>query len=224
MPKVLSPTEENYLKTIYKLAEKLDTGAYVNMNAIAKAMNTAGASVTDMVKRLKEKDLIVYTPYKGVQLANGGTEIATQLIRKHRLWEVFLLEKLHFKWDEVHDIAEQLEHIQSLELTERLDHFLDYPQYDPHGDPIPDKYGNLATRKEFFLSDLKEGEIGIIVGVKEHSPEFLQYLELQGLILGAKVHILRIFEYDHSLEIQLNDEKSTAVSHKVSQNLYIKRS
>lgn len=220
----LSTTEENYLKAIYKLNEQNEASkSFVNTNSIAKAMSTTAASVTDMIKRLEKKKMLDYQPYKGVILNDLGKQIAKNLIRKHRLWEVFLLEKLHFKWDEVHEIAEQLEHIQSDELTDRLDSFLGYPKYDPHGDPIPDKEGNVKFRLEFFLSDLQTSEKGYIVGVRHHAPDFLRHLEEQSLILGTHVEVIKQFSYDNSLQVKLNDEVLMTVSSQVSSNLYIKK-
>ncbi len=220
----LSPTEENYLKAIYKLGEKLEEDAHINTNSIAHAMNTKAASVTDMLKRLSDKELVTYQRYKGVKIKEKGLFLAKKLIRRHRLWEVFLLEKLHFKWDEVHEIAEQLEHISSDELTQRLDKFLQYPRFDPHGDPIPDADGNITYHNDSIeLCDFKEGEQGVIVGVKEHSPEFLRYLEQQKLVLDTHLKILRKHTYDDSLLVQINQQEITLVSSKVSRNLYAKR-
>ncbi len=219
---MVSPTEENYLKAIFKLSEKDNTPA--STNGISKEMNTSAASVTDMLKRLAEKNLINYEKYKGVTLTKEGNTLATNLVRCHRLWEVFLLEQLDFSWDEVHDIAEQLEHIKSDELIERLDRFLEYPKFDPHGDPIPDADGNFTYRKQVLLSELKENEKGIIVGVNEHTPSFLQYLDKHELILGATVAVLEHFEYDSSKKINLNGQTDHILSSKVCKNLFIQKS
>lgn len=216
---MVSQTEENYLKAIFKICEKTEKSA--STNAIAAEMETSAASVTDMVKRLSEKDLIDYQKYKGVTLSESGHQIATNLIRKHRLWEVFLLEKLNFSWDEVHEIAEQLEHIQSKELVTRLDDFLDNPKFDPHGDPIPDEEGNFTFRKQIQLSKLTVGKKGVVVGVQEHSAPFLQYLDKVGLGLGAEIEVLEKFEFDESLKISLNNTKDIILSNKVSLNLFI---
>jgi len=216
---MVSQTEENYLKAIFKICEKTDKSA--STNAIAAEMETSAASVTDMVKRLSEKDLIDYQKYKGVTLSAEGNKIATNLIRKHRLWEVFLVEKLNFSWDEVHEIAEQLEHIQSPELVTRLDNFLGNPKFDPHGDPIPDEDGNFTFRKQIQLSKLAVGTTGVVVGVQEHSTPFLQYLDKVGLGLGAEIEVIEKFEFDESLKIKLNNSSDIILSHKVSQNLFI---
>src|SRR5688500_18567354 len=156
-------TEENYLKAIFKLLEGDDEA--VTTNAIAEKMNTRAASVTDMLKKLSEKKLINYKKYQGVTLTSSGKKIALNIIRKHRLWEVFLVEKLNFKWDEVHDIAEQLEHINSDTLIERIDKFLNYPKFDPHGDPIPDINGKFQSNKSVLVSELKLNSVGIMTGV-----------------------------------------------------------
>ena len=216
----ISHTEENYLKAIYKISEK--EGKPASTNAIASEMQTSAASVTDMIKRLSEKGLINYERYKGVTLTSEGNKFATTLIRKHRLWEVFLVDKLDFSWDKVHDIAEQLEHIQSEELVERLDEFLGNPSFDPHGDPIPDAEGNFAFRKQVPLNELSIGESGIVVGVQNHSTPFLQYLDRLSLVLGTEVTVLEKFEYDESIKINLKG-KEMILSKKVNQNLFIQK-
>jgi DtxR family transcriptional regulator, Mn-dependent transcriptional regulator len=219
---MISHTEENYLKAIFKLSEN-DNSA-VSTNAISKEMTTSAASVTDMLKRLAEKNLINYEKYKGVTLTKNGNLLATRLIRRHRLWEVFLLQHLDFSWDEVHDIAEQLEHIQSDELIERLDKFLDFPKFDPHGDPIPDADGNFTYRKRILLSNLKKNEKGIIVGVNDHSTAFLQYLDQHKLNLGANLTVLEHFDYDGSKKVKLNAQTEHILSSKVCQNLFMQKS
>lgn len=216
---MISQTEENYLKAIYKICENTNKSA--STNSIAGEMETSAASVTDMVKRLSEKELIVYQRYKGVTLSEKGNEIATNLIRKHRLWEVFLVDKLNFSWDEVHEIAEQLEHIQSQELVTRLDGFLGHPKFDPHGDPIPDSEGNFTFRKQVLLSDLPLFKQCVVVGVQEHSTPFLQYLDKVNLGLGATIQVIEKFEFDESLKIILGDASEIIISSKVSQNLFV---
>lgn len=218
----ISPTEENYLKAIFKLSGK--DNETVATNAIALSMKTAAASVTDMLKRLTEKGYVLYEKYKGARLSEKGQKTAIELLRKHRLWETFMVDKLNFSWDEVHVVAEQLEHIQSQKLIDCLDEFLGFPKFDPHGDPIPDKHGNFEHHLPTFLSELQVGQEAIIVGVKEHSSPFLQYLEKYHLILGSVVEVLSIFEYDQSLLIKIQNEMEHTVTHKVAQNLYIKRS
>jgi DtxR family Mn-dependent transcriptional regulator len=217
---MISHAEENYLKAIFKISEKEAKAA--STNAIASEMQTTAASVTDMLKRLAEKNLIVYEKYRGVELSKEGSQVATALIRKHRLWEVFLVEKLGFAWDEVHDMAEQLEHVQGNDLVGRLDTFLGHPKFDPHGDPIPDAEGRWAFRPQSLLSTLKPGDRGVVTGVEDHTPTFLQYLDQLGLTLGAGLELLERFPYDQSVRIRTEDGRELTLSEKVGQNLYLK--
>lgn len=213
-------TEENYLKAIYKLSLNGTQG--VSTNAIADELSTKPSSVTDMIKKLAEKKLVSYQKYQGVNLTKKGRDIAISIIRNHRLWEVFLVEKLNFKWDEVHDLAEELEHINTHKLTERLDEFLDFPKFDPHGDPIPDKNGNIIQHKDITLSDLKIGEKAVVVGVKEHSKSYLNYLEQLQLVLGAEVQIKDIVEFDATMRVLVNN-KQVIISNQASKNLIVKK-
>ena len=215
----ISQTEENYLKAIFKISEKEDKPA--STNAISTEIQTSAASVTDMLKRLSEKELLHYEKYKGVTLTDKGNQIATELIRKHRLWEVFLVDKLDFSWDEVHEMAEQLEHIKSKELVERLDEFLGKPKFDPHGDPIPDANGNFTFRKQVLLADMAPGNEGVVVGVQDHTTAFLQYLDRLELVLGVAIKVLERFEYDESVKILLKGQKEQILSKKVCQNLFV---
>ncbi|MEZ5040070.1 MAG: metal-dependent transcriptional regulator [Saprospiraceae bacterium] len=217
----ISQTEENYLKAIYKIAERDDKPA--STNAIASSMNTSAASVTDMIKRLSEKDLVNYERYRGVTMTKEGQQIATHLIRKHRIWEVFLVDKLAFSWDEVHDIAEQLEHIQSLELINRLDEYLDFPRFDPHGDPIPDEDGVFTFRKQVILAEMSEGEAGIIVGVQDHTSHFLKYLDQMALTLGTTIKLMERYPYDDSIKLLVGGQKELVISKKVSQHLFVQK-
>ncbi len=212
-------TEENYLKAIYKLQEK--TEAEVSTNDIASVVQTKAASVTDMLKKLAEKKMILYKKYQGVSLTPLGTKVALAIVRKHRLWESFLVEKLKFKWDEVHDIAEQLEHIESEELIDRLNEFLDFPQYDPHGDPIPTKNGIFNGRKMNVLYEMPVGYIGNISGVSEHSTLFLRHLEKIGIALGVKVRVEDKNEYDNSFWISIENNEPLFISKEVAQNLLV---
>ncbi len=221
MSKLLSQAEENYLKAIYKISNR--EGTPVSNNAISVEMKTSAASVTDMIGRLSQKDLIHYQKRKGVHLTEMGRATAVHLVRKHRLWETFLVEKLNFTWDEVHDLAEQLEHIQSRELINRLDEFLDYPKYDPHGDPIPDEHGNIAERQQVLLSQLPENAPAVVVGVKDHTTPFLQYLERTGLLLGAELTVNERLAYDNSLQLELASGEKLLVSQKVGQHLFVQK-
>ncbi|MEM1321979.1 MAG: metal-dependent transcriptional regulator [Bacteroidota bacterium] len=218
---MLSYTEENYLKSIYKILSFDHKTA--STNAISKAIQTSAASVTDMLKRLAEKELIHYEKYKGVTLTVRGERIATSLIRKHRLWEVFLVDKLNFSWDEVHDIAEELEHIKSNELINRLDNYLGHPKFDPHGDPIPDENGHFTLRHQICLVEMDAGESGVIVGVLEHSTPFLQYLDRLKLKLGVNIKVIEKFEYDESIKIIIDDREEQILTQKVVQNLLVQK-
>jgi len=211
-------TEENYLKAIYKLIEQ--AGDVVTTNAIAEKINTKAASVTDMLKKLADKKLINYQKYQGVSLTKKGEKVALTIIRKHRLWEMFLVEHLDFKWDEVHDIAEQLEHINSDTLVERIDKFLNYPKVDPHGDPIPDSNGKLPIRKSYPLSKFKKNDTCIVTGVVDHSPTFLQYLDKYGITLGNVIKIKEVVEFDRSLNIIVN-KQNIFISNDVAKNILV---
>ncbi|EGD34472.1 metal-dependent transcriptional regulator [Capnocytophaga sp. oral taxon 338] len=213
-------SEENYLKIIYHLSH--EENMEVTTNAIAEAMQTKASSVTDMLKKLHEKGWVEHKRYQGVSLTEKGKKNALFVIRKHRLWEVFLAEKLHFSWEEIHEIAEQLEHIQSDKLIEKLDKFLLYPEKDPHGDPIPDKFGNVPQFKSELLSLLKKGESGHCVGVKNTSREFLQYLNKIEISIGKEINVLDIQPFDNSLEIQL-DGKIFNISSIIAENIYVKK-
>jgi len=212
-------SEENYLKIIYHLSAVSKTE--VSTNAIAQEMQTKASSVTDMIKKLAEKELVTYQKYQGVSLTDQGLFAAKMIVRKHRLWEVFLVEKLDFTWDEVHEIAEELEHIQSDKLINKLDEFLDFPSKDPHGDPIPDKNGNVIKVEKQLLSELTIDKIGICVGVKDSSTGFLQYLDKQKIALGSKIKVIDKESFDNSLTIEINGAK-LLITQKIAGNLFIK--
>ena len=215
-----SYTEENYLKIIYHLSEISNP---VLTNAIAERIQTKAASVTDMIKKLSEKGLVNYVKYQGVTLTDKGRSTAINIVRKHRLWEVFLVDKLNFKWDEVHEVAEELEHIQSNLLIERLDEFLNFPRVDPHGDPIPDKHGNFAELALVKLSKLKPGDQGAITGVSEHSSTFLKHLEKLSLTLGKQIQIIEVLAFDGSVELLVEQQK-TNISREVAKHILITKS
>jgi DtxR family Mn-dependent transcriptional regulator len=212
-------SEENYLKSIYHLTTSLDSE--VSTNAIAEIMETKASSVTDMLKKLADKNLVNYKKYQGVSLTATGKLSAKMIVRKHRLWEVFLVEKLDFSWDEVHDIAEQLEHIKSEKLINKLDDFLGNPTEDPHGDPIPDAQGRIIAIEKQLLSELLTNQSGICVGVKDNSSEFLKYLDKQQIGLGTKIEILGKETFDLSLKIKVNETEFT-ISNKIASNLFVK--
>lgn len=212
-------SEENYLKAIYHLTTVNDTD--VSTNAIAETMETKASSVTDMLKKLAEKDLVNYVKYQGVSLTDNGKLTAKMIVRKHRLWEVFLVEKLDFSWDEVHDIAEQLEHIKSEKLINKLDDFLGNPTEDPHGDPIPNAKGQMLAIEKQLLFELLENQTGICVGVKDSSAEFLKYLDKQEIALGSKIEIIFKESFDLSTKIKVNGKELT-ISNKIANNIYVK--
>lgn len=211
-------SEENYLKAIYHLG-KQGTEA-VSTNAIAEKIEAKASSVTDMIKKLADKKLANYVKYQGVTLTNMGRLAAALVVRKHRLWEVFLVEKLNFSWDEVHDVAEQLEHIKSLKLVNELDAFLEFPTHDPHGDPIPDKEGNCAQTKSVNILEVPIGKEGILSLVKDASDVFLKYLNKNNLALGDVIKIVDFEPFDNSVTIQTK-QKQLIISHQVAQNLYL---
>lgn len=213
-------SEENYLKAIYHLG-KHGVNA-VSTNAIAEKMDTKASSVTDMLKKLSEKNLVNYIKYQGVSLTHDGRLAAALVIRKHRLWEVFLVKKLHFSWDEVHDVAEQLEHIQSKKLIDELDAFLEHPTHDPHGDPIPDKDGNMSKVEKVFLSQLDVNETCICVGVNDSSADFLKYLDKHYIALGTSMEVISKEQFDESMTIEVNNF-TINISKTVSNNIYVKK-
>ena len=212
-------SEENYLKAIYHLTANLD--GEVSTNAIAVMMETKASSVTDMLKKLSDKDLLNYKKYQGVSLTENGKLAAKMIIRKHRLWEVFLVEKLDFSWDEVHDVAEQLEHIKSEKLINKLDDFLGNPTEDPHGDPIPDAQGRIVAIEKQLLSELQANQSGICVGVKDNSSDFLKYLDKQEIGLGTKIEVIAKETFDLSLKIKVSGTEF-AISNKIASNLFVK--
>lgn len=216
---MLSLVEENYLKAIYHLSVAGKNP--VSTNALADNMNNKAASVTDMIKRLSSKGVISYEKYHGVNISDKGKSEALKVIRKHRLWETFLVEKLNFNWDEVHEVAEQLEHIQSPLLIEKLDAFLGHPKTDPHGHPIPDRNGKIQELKQVPLSSFTIERKGIVRSVRDASPNFLQYLSKIGVHIGAAIVILEKIEFDGSLEVMIDNSKKVFISREASENLLI---
>ncbi len=216
----LSFVEENYLKAIYHLTtESKDP---VSTNAIAESVQTRAASVTDMLKKLAAKKLIAYKKYYGVSMTGPGEKAALEVIRKHRLWETFLVEKLNFTWDQVHEVAEQLEHIHSPLLIQRIDALLGYPTHDPHGDPIPSEQGEITEQSHILLSELKSGSEGKVVAVNDSSPDFLRYLDRLGIAIGTRVTIIEKVSFDGSIELKVENEvKPLFISKEVSDNLWI---
>jgi len=212
--------EENYLKAIFKLSAKKKLA--VSTNSIAEELATKPSSVTDMLKKLTDKGLVNYQKYKGTSLTKNGHSIAVYVVRKHRLWEVFLVKNLNFQWDEVHDVAEQLEHIKSPKLVEHLDAFLGFPQYDPHGDPIPNKNGEFPKSFSIPLIELAIGAKGQVVGVSQDNPAFLQYLDKLHIKLGSIIQAVEKVDFDQSLEVKINN-KAAHISAEVAKNILIKQ-
>ena len=216
----MTQSEENYLKIIYHLSQSEKTP--ISTNAIASKIDSKASSVTDMLKKLAEKNLVSYLKYQGVLLTQNGLSVAKMIVRKHRLWEVFLVDKLHFAWDEVHEIAEQLEHIKSDQLINKLDEFLEFPTYDPHGDPIPDRNGIIVSTEKQLLSDFELNKKCIVIGVKDSSSDFLKYLSKQKIGLGTKIIILQKEPFDNSLLIEIKKVKML-LSAKIANTIFIKK-
>ncbi len=213
-----SVSEENYIKTIYHLQKQGET---VSTNDLASKLNTKPASVTDMLKKLKAKDLLVYEPYHGVRLSQSGLKIALEIIRRHRLWEYFLVNTIGFQWHEVHEIAEQLEHVQHPLLIEKLDDFLGKPAFDPHGDPIPDKEGNIAEIRYRLLSDANAGEKVVFSSVGLQTPELMNMMKQKKIALGDTIEILEKYEFDQSLDVIINDNSRVSLSYRLSRYILI---
>ncbi|MBC7554003.1 MAG: metal-dependent transcriptional regulator [Taibaiella sp.] len=219
MPSVQTFSEENYLKAIYKLGRR--PGEKISPTAIAEELSNNPASVVDMIKKLADKKLISYEKSKGVKLTDKGKKAALLIVRKHRLWEVFLLEKLAYTWDEIHEIAEQLEHIHHPDLADRLDKFLGFPQFDPHGDPIPKSNGDMPALAGITLEDMAVGCSGQVVGVRDTSSPFLQYLRQLNVGIGTQITITEKIVYDGSLVIKVGVAAGTTVSKKFAENVLV---
>lgn len=215
----LSFTEENYLKAIYHLSE--GGVASVSTNALSDFMETKPASVSDMIKKLAQKEVVSYEKYRGVNISEKGRTKALQIIRKHRLWEVFLVDKLNFQWDEVHEVAEELEHINSPLLIKRLDAYLDYPRVDPHGDPIPEEDGTIKQVKQVPLAEVQDHNIYRVASVNDSNNQFLQYLNKIGIYINAKVKVIDKIEFDGSLEIAVDNGPSIYISQQASNNILV---
>ena len=215
---MFTQSEENYLKAIFHLQQEGEDG--VTTSKLSEQLQAKAASVTEMVKKLAEKKLVDYQKYYGVRLTESGRKQALNIVRKHRLWELFLVEHLDFNWDEVHEVAEQLEHIKSEKLIDSIDKLLGYPKNDPHGDPIPDKNGHLEKKNKSLLSKCNIGDSGVIVGVKDTSPSFLQYLDKQHIAIGTKFMIQHKEPFDDLLDVEMNT-KLFKISHKMASNLYV---
>lgn len=217
---MLTYTEENYLKTIYQQSVKSKL-AVVTTNTLADCLITTAASVSDMLRKLALKKLVKYKKYQGVQLSAKGEKIALVVLRKHRLWEMFLVEKLNFTWDEVHEVAEQLEHINSEKLITELDKFLRYPKFDPHGDPIPDAAGKIPALSAIKLSDALPNKAFVVIGVSEHSSAFLKHLKSMDIAPGTTLKVKTINPFDYSMQVLLNNRNTCFVSYETAKNILV---
>ena len=211
-------TIENYLKALYTLNQ---VSSEISLTDLSKEMNVSAPTVNNMIKKLQDKGWVAYQKYKPIKLTKDGALQAATIIRKHRLWEVFLVKKLNFSWDEVHEVAEQLEHIKSEKLTQQLDAFLDHPTEDPHGDPIPDCEGNLPYAQKILLAQIERAESCICVGVKDSTSQFLQYLDKHNIALGTKIEVLSKESFDESMSINVKNHQLT-ISKEVAHNLFVK--
>ncbi len=213
-----SSSKENHLKAIFHLQE---ANGNVTTNELAAALQTRPASVTDMLKKLKEQKLLLYEKYKGFRLSSEGRKVALQIIRKHRLWEYFLVEKLQFGWDEVHDVAEELEHISSKKLIDQLDAFLGYPKKDPHCDPIPDSNGKLTIPRQVDLLHLPLQLVAEVSGIGDQSAEMLELLSHKNIQIGSKLEIRKKFAFDNSLELKIKNHQPITISEHVAKNIFV---
>ncbi|WP_316813651.1 metal-dependent transcriptional regulator [Pedobacter heparinus] len=220
---MLSYTEENYLKALLMLSFQNEERPEAGTNEMAAYLGVKPATATDMLKKLKEKELVTYQKYGKILLTELGRKKGIIILRKHRLWETFLYEKLDFSWDEVHEVAEQLEHIQSAKLVDKLEEFLNFPEFDPHGDPIPKANGDIPAIDKVLLAEVKTGESCKVVAVKDTSALFLQYLEKLKVTIGTKIKVLEVIDFDGSLSIQIEKEEARSVSMKFAESLFVKR-
>jgi DtxR family Mn-dependent transcriptional regulator len=213
-----SSSKENYLKAIFHLQEE---GGVVTTNALANELQTRAASVTDMLKKLKTQKLLLYEKYKGFKLSNEGKKVALQIIRKHRLWEYFLVEKLRFGWEEVHEMAEELEHISSKKLVDRLDEFLGFPKTDPHGDPIPDGSGKISMKQQVSLLDLPLNVSAEVSNISDQSTEMLELLKHKSISIGTKLEVKKRFAFDNSIELKLKNQPAITISENVAKKVFV---
>ena len=214
-----SLSEENYLKEIYHLSQ--DGARKISLTVLAGRLGIKAASAVDMIRKLSGNRFITYDKSKGVKLTPAGAKVALSIVRNHRLWEVFLLEKLRYSWDAVHGIAEQLEHIKDPELTDRLDEFLGRPDYDPHGDPIPKSDGRMPRIPKTTLSDAAVGSSCIVVGIKDTSPAYLQYLKKLGVSIGTRISVVERIEYDGSMVIGIGKGRRPSVSKRFAESVLV---
>ncbi|MBL7746791.1 MAG: metal-dependent transcriptional regulator [Chitinophagaceae bacterium] len=213
-----STSEENYIKAIYHLQQMDDM---VTTNELAAELKTKPASVTDMMKKLKAKKLLNYERYQGFRLTNEGNKVALGIIRRHRLWEYFLAEKLKFTWDEVHEVAEDLEHVTNKKLIDKLDEFLGFPRVDPHGDPIPDANGKIEIMKKICLTELPLNKTAIVGSVSDQSSKILELLEHKNISIGTRLEIKKRFEFDNSMEVRIGRQPAFTISKQLAENIFV---
>lgn len=213
-----STSEENYIKAIFHLQRQDGT---VTTNELANELKTKPASVTDMMKKLKVKKLLNYQPYQGFRLTNDGNKVALGIIRRHRLWEYFLAEKLKFSWDEVHEVAEDLEHVSNKKLIDKLDEFLGFPRTDPHGDPIPDANGKIEISKKICLTEIALNTIAIVSSVSDQSSEILELLEHKKIAIGTKLEVKKKFDFDNSMEVKIGRQPAFTISNQLAENIFV---
>lgn len=214
-----SHAEENYLKTIYHLQQ---AASIVTTNDLAAALNTSPASITDMLKKLSRKKLVQYKAYYGCTLTPSGITAAIGIVRRHRLWEYFLYQKLGFSWEEVHEVAEELEHISNQKLIDKLDEFLGFPSADPHGDPIPDAKGKMVQHSRMLLTDLPEKKTATVTQIGNQSPQVLEMLGNKNITIGTKIQVIKKYPFDHSMEVKTDNKHQLHLTRELSQNIYIK--
>jgi DtxR family Mn-dependent transcriptional regulator len=210
--------KENYLKAIYFLDQK---DSKISLSDLSKEMNVSIPTVNSMVKRLQEEDWVLYEKYRPLKLTEKGRKTAALIIRKHRLTEMFLEQVMGFGWDEVHDIAEEVEHIQVGSFFDRMDELLGFPSVDPHGSPIPDKQGNVVEKSYSPLAEVATGSMVRICALKESSKEFLQYLNRQNIKLGTLMEVLRVEPFDNSMKVSFNNDTILDLSYDVCKRLLV---
>ncbi|WP_432713410.1 metal-dependent transcriptional regulator [Pedobacter sp.] len=220
---MLSITEENYIKALLKIGSQCEGKAEAGINDLAAHLGVKPATATDMFKKLKEKKLVDYKKYGKISLTEEGRNSALNIVRKHRLWETFLFQKLGFSWDEVHEAAEQLEHIKSPKLISKLEEYLGFPEFDPHGDPIPKANGDMIPLVNLVLSDLKPGDTCMVVAVKDTSILFLKYLEKLGVNIGTQITIEEMVDFDGSMLLSIGGQESRNVSMKFADSLFVRK-
>lgn len=215
---MLSRSEEDHLKAVHRL---LQDGTTAGTKDIAERLHIKASSVTVMLKKLAQKGLLKHEPYHGVRLTAKGLGTALKLVRKHRLWETFLVQRLGFGWDEVHEVAEQLEHVSSDKLTDSLDDYLGNPAYDPHGDAIPDRNGRIRERRTQRLAVCKPGDQVRLAAVSETADGLLRLLDSRGLRIGSQLMVQEVHGYDGSVDVKPRNGAAFSLSKEVAMHLQV---